>query len=248
MSSRSKIPLIAFTLACTLIPLAAYLTTTRLTKSNCEVTHIRPDPICGKGRVCALIDARGRSLCIPEPAELPFELEFPFESAASVRLSPSATHGEVNTLYAIDLIPEPQPPLDAKVKVLAGLDGTAYIKDSCKGNSPECGSGFGNFVQMVDSTAQYTVLYAHLDQILVKNGYPVKAGTVIGTLGSSGRSESASNQTQKPKRWLHWQVNSIQDAPQIPETFEKPAYQTRSVPFRFKKSAQLLEPPAPRAR
>jgi murein DD-endopeptidase MepM/ murein hydrolase activator NlpD len=48
-------------------------------------------------------------------------------------------------------------------------------------------SGYGNEV-LIDHDFGYSSRYAHLKNILVKQGEEVKRGQVIGTLGSSGRS------------------------------------------------------------
>jgi murein DD-endopeptidase MepM/ murein hydrolase activator NlpD len=59
------------------------------------------------------------------------------------------------------------------------LPGTATIS-AWPGN----GSSRGSFVT-VDST-NYTIIYQHLDSMLVSNGSSVAAGQIIGKMGSTG--------------------------------------------------------------
>jgi murein DD-endopeptidase MepM/ murein hydrolase activator NlpD len=47
--------------------------------------------------------------------------------------------------------------------------------------------GYGNFV-IIDHNIDYLTLYAHLDQIVVKEKDVVAQGQVIGTVGSTGNS------------------------------------------------------------
>ena len=59
-------------------------------------------------------------------------------------------------------------------------------------------SGYGNVV-MVDHAHGYSTVYAHLSKISVKAGQHVEAGSVIGQLGSTGRSTGPH---------LHYEVQS----------------------------------------
>ena len=237
--------MIAFISASLLIPLGTYLVTLRLTTASCSLDESAKNSAvqCPSDQVCAKIDARGRTLCVPKPHDAAFELEFPFDPTLKTKVTQNprmagGTHTEINTLYAVDLAVEEtdRQKNNTPHQIIAGIDGTAYIHGDCTAASPpSCGSGFGNYVQIIDTSHRYLVLYAHLGDVAVKNGYAVKKGDVIGTDGATGLPEP--DDSHHPTRWVHWQVNSLENAPQTPDTVEKPAYQTRSVPFRFKKPA-----------
>jgi murein DD-endopeptidase MepM/ murein hydrolase activator NlpD len=47
--------------------------------------------------------------------------------------------------------------------------------------------GYGNFV-VIDHNIDYITLYAHLTEVLVKEGDIVAQGQIIGTIGSTGNS------------------------------------------------------------
>lgn len=74
--------------------------------------------------------------------------------------------------------------------IYAAADGTVYsIKDNDK-----TGKSWGNFVKIyhgkINGKKVYT-LYAHLqDGIKVKKGKKIKQGTLLGTMGSTGRSSA----------------------------------------------------------
>lgn len=55
-------------------------------------------------------------------------------------------------------------------------------------NDPE---GYGNYIMIEHKALGITTLYAHLQTMCVKPGDVVTAGTVIGTMGSTGRSSGA---------------------------------------------------------
>ncbi|MDE7230816.1 MAG: peptidoglycan DD-metalloendopeptidase family protein [Oscillospiraceae bacterium] len=69
-----------------------------------------------------------------------------------------------------------------------------------------CGQGFGNYI-VIDHGGGVTTLYAHCEQILVKQGQKVTKGDVIGKVGSSGWSSGYH---------LHFEtrVNNVRKDPQ----------------------------------
>jgi murein DD-endopeptidase MepM/ murein hydrolase activator NlpD len=68
--------------------------------------------------------------------------------------------------------------------------------------------GFGRHVE-IDNGHHITSIYAHLDSLTVTKGQEVKAGTVIGTRGSTGWSTGPH---------LHFQIN-VYGIPVNPRTF-----------------------------
>lgn len=64
-----------------------------------------------------------------------------------------------------------------------------YGKSSSK-KYCHCGGGFGNYC-IIDHGGGYCTLYGHASTITVKEGQKVKAGQVIGTVGSTGDSTGA---------------------------------------------------------
>ena len=61
-----------------------------------------------------------------------------------------------------------------------------------KGWNCGCGGGYGNFVYLsvkAASGTDYTLVYGHMSQCIVSTGQSVKAGQVIGYVGSTGWSE-----------------------------------------------------------
>jgi hypothetical protein len=218
------------------IPMSALLITRNLTRTTCRVGPEGAQTGCDAGEVCAKIDARGRSLCMPQPAVAAFELGFPFASVVSTSclqgsrngagsqpggatgITPADIHSYINTIYAIDLKADARATPSGDIPVLAGVDGTAYAHTGCGDKSDaDCGWGFGNFVHIVDSQNRYLVLYAGLSRVDILSGYPVKKGEPIGAIHST----------------LHWQVSQLEDSRPNPETIEKPAWRIRSVPFHY---------------
>lgn len=114
-------------------------------------------------------------------------------SYATNRLDPFGS-GEVMTHGGVDIAPTNSPGL-GNVNIIAAKDGKViypYIvnKNDCpSGSYRECGGGYGNFV-MIEHDDGTITLYAHMyeNTITVSYGDTVKAGQVIGKMGSSGNS------------------------------------------------------------
>ena len=62
------------------------------------------------------------------------------------------------------------------------------ITGHCKGDNNSCGGGYGNHVRIAHpGNADFDeTLYAHLDNVFVRQEQIVKAGDFLGTLGSTG--------------------------------------------------------------
>lgn len=85
------------------------------------------------------------------------------------------------------------------VNIIASKDGkVTYSTGTSSSNCPSnedvedgCGGGYGNYV-MIEHSDGTTTVYAHMyeNSITVNTGDTVKAGQVIGTMGSSGQSEA----------------------------------------------------------
>lgn len=81
------------------------------------------------------------------------------------------------------------------VNIIAAKDGTVTYSTGPSSNCPsngendDCGGGYGNYV-MIEHSDGTTTLYGHMyeNSITVNTGDTVKAGQVIGTMGSSGQS------------------------------------------------------------
>lgn len=115
-------------------------------------------------------------------------------SGFGLRLDPFGS-GETRGHGGVDISPTNNPGL-GNVNVIAAKDGQViypYLlsKTDCSsdGNDLKCGGGYGNFVMLQHDDGTITV-YAHLyaNSITVKEGDNVKAGQVIGKMGSSGHS------------------------------------------------------------
>lgn len=114
-------------------------------------------------------------------------------SYATNRLDPFGS-GEVMTHGGVDIAPTNSPGL-GNVNIIAAKDGKViypYVvsrKDCPSGSNRECGGGYGNFV-MIEHDDGTITLYAHMyeNTITVSYGDTVKAGQVIGKMGSSGNS------------------------------------------------------------
>lgn len=115
-------------------------------------------------------------------------------SGFGLRLDPFGS-GEITGHGGVDISPTNNPGL-GNVNVIAAKDGQViypYLasKTDCSsdGNDLKCGGGYGNFVMLQHDDGTMTV-YAHLyaNSITVKEGDNVKAGQVIGKMGSSGHS------------------------------------------------------------
>lgn len=81
------------------------------------------------------------------------------------------------------------------VNIIAAKDGTVTYSTGPSSNCPsngendDCGGGYGNYV-MIEHSDGTTTLYGHMyeNSITVNTGDTVKAGQVIGRMGSSGQS------------------------------------------------------------
>lgn len=79
--------------------------------------------------------------------------------------------------------------LDGEVKAVnTGCPVGCLAEQGC--GTHTCGSGYGNRVEVQHSDGTYT-RYAHLQDVLVKEGQKVKIGQLLGTVGSSGHSSGA---------------------------------------------------------
>ena len=91
----------------------------------------------------------------------------------------------------------------ANAKVVAAAPGTVtvycnscthnYGKVNSKGQvySCGCGGGYGNYLKIEHGKykgIKYRTVYAHLSSVSVRSGQEVKAGTKVGTVGTTGRS------------------------------------------------------------
>lgn len=115
-------------------------------------------------------------------------------SYATNRLDPFGS-GEVMTHGGVDIAPTNSPGL-GNVNIIAAKDGQViypYVvsKTDCSSDKKDydCGGGYGNFVMLQHDDGTITV-YAHMyeNTITVNYGDTVKAGQVIGKMGSSGNS------------------------------------------------------------
>ncbi len=115
-------------------------------------------------------------------------------SYATNRLDPFGS-GEVMTHGGVDIAPTNSPGL-GNVNIIAAKDGQviypyAVSKTDCSSDKKDydCGGGYGNFVMLQHDDGTITV-YAHMyeNTITVNYGDTVKAGQVIGKMGSSGNS------------------------------------------------------------
>lgn len=115
-------------------------------------------------------------------------------SYATNRLDPFGS-GEVMTHGGVDISPTNGPGL-GNVNIIAAKDGKViypYIvsQKDCSSDQKDydCGGGYGNFV-MIEHDDGTITLYAHMyeNTITVNAGETVKAGQVIGKMGSSGQS------------------------------------------------------------
>lgn len=200
--------------------------------ANACVVAIPDD--CPEGQVCAKYNEKGESKCFKIPETSPIQFDLPFDSANEVICAQSgrfstASHIYRNMLYAIDLA---TPYKNKPSIVRASADGKAFVHSGCKNplGTPEqtktdtCGGGYGNHVRILHEGG-YISLYAHLNDIKVKNGDMVKRHQQLGMEGATGMAAY---------RHLHWDVHKMEGTP---DSWEKqlsnPAWGGYSVPFNF---------------
>jgi murein DD-endopeptidase MepM/ murein hydrolase activator NlpD len=87
--------------------------------------------------------------------------------------------------YAMDIANRSKPPIWASasgtvVKTVVG----------CGPRSTSCGGGYGNHI-IIDHGNGYKTLYAHCEELYVKEGDTVTQGQVIAKMGNSGRVRGA---------------------------------------------------------
>lgn len=76
-------------------------------------------------------------------------------------------------------------------QIYAVADGIVnQVVSGCVEGNRSCGGGFGNFVRInhIGITEFNQSVYAHLQEIFVRQNQPVKAGDRLGTLGNTGSS------------------------------------------------------------
>ncbi len=66
--------------------------------------------------------------------------------------------------------------------------GCPNIAATAPGGNPGCGTGYGNFVRVDHDSESVDSIYAHLEQLFVRQGQWVERGQTIGKLGTSGDS------------------------------------------------------------
>lgn len=113
------------------------------------------------------------------------------------------SHNLASTKYALDFDTPNAGQAGDPVDVIAAADGIAYVYDGCVFGKTGCNSGFGNHIKVSHGPRLFTI-YAHLSDILVSHGSPVRQGDVIGIEGSTGNSVNKG----KPADHLHFSVQS----------------------------------------
>lgn len=207
----------------------------KVAQESCEVGNHNS---CESGKICAKMDASGKTECIelhPEP-EIVFLLPFDKNTEVICTQSPEnakGTHGFSNMLFAIDLTtPYNKPPSTVR----ASAEGKAFVFSECKtpDGKPEksltdsCGLGLGNHIRILHKDG-FVSFYVHLEKVLVKTGDLVKAGQPIGIEGWTGLAGH---------RHLHWDVNKLYGSTveQWEKTLSNPGWGGSSVPYLFKVS------------
>lgn len=202
-------------------------------KQPCEVGN---SSTCKTGKVCAKMDASGRTECITSYSEPSIVFLLPFGKNTEVVCTQSpenakGTHGYSNMLFAIDLTT----PYDKKPSIVrASADGKAYVFSDCKtpDGKPEksqtdtCGLGLGNHIRLLHADGIVS-FYVHLEKTFVKTGDMVRAGQQIGLEGWTGTAGH---------RHLHWDVNKLYGATteQWEKALQNPGWGGVSVPYFFK--------------
>jgi len=94
------------------------------------------------------------------------------------------THEPASVWGAVDLAIDgdgdgnAEPGMTQGLPIFATHGGVAHVwLDSWPG---------GNFVRVIDEQAGWATAYAHLDVVSVAEGQAIPAGTIIGTVGSTG--------------------------------------------------------------
>jgi murein DD-endopeptidase MepM/ murein hydrolase activator NlpD len=122
-------------------------------------------------------------------------LRLPFPSGTVVfcqqgNLSPTGqSHSlkNVNCTHALDLTSL----IDTEQIIVAAANGfVAKVNSAAKPGDEKAGGGFGNYVK-IDHGNGYFTFYAHLKDVLVKEGDKVQSGTKIGIMGNTGKAGNA---------------------------------------------------------
>lgn len=142
------------------------------------------------------VAARPEPLASPAPAasalaRLPNGepiLRLPFTAGAVVlcqqgnRTGKKHSHGYANALHALDLST-----LQPGTPVVAAADGTVQrVVTGAKAGVDLPGGGFGNQA-VLDHGEGFTSLYAHLAEVVVRDGQTLRAGERLGTMGDTGQ-------------------------------------------------------------
>ena len=160
----------------------------------------RPAPSLAAVRIAAATPA-------PPPALIAFSQPLPDGEVGSpfgLRELPWEAHARLHA--GVDMVaPAPEP-------VLAAADGVV----SRVGTDP----GYGRFVELAHADGLKT-RYGHLDRFAsgLAAGVPVKAGTSLGRLGSTGTSTGVH---------LHFEIRDAEDRPMNPELFLGKSFATEA--------------------
>lgn len=161
---------------------------------------------CPAEQICAYAESstNARPECTARYAGKTPVVRFPYEPKQSVActegtrdpalvkapLSPKEElpHLATASINALDLASPPDKPA---ATVYAAMDGTALVYRDCTAEPAEpadydCAEGLGNFVRIVNAEG-FITLYAHLGEIWIDDGQPIRAGEKIGREGISGR-------------------------------------------------------------
>jgi murein DD-endopeptidase MepM/ murein hydrolase activator NlpD len=189
---------------------------------------------CSSGQVCMNTPGGPKCLALPPTAPLT-DLILPFDSATEAictHASGIGSHSWPNAFYALDLAtPYEQPAAtiraaaDGKAFVFLGEDGKPCPEPPgtpAQAVPDTCGDSWGNHIKILHTGGYYS-FYVHLDQVLIKNGDPVKQGQPIGIEGWTGAAGH---------RHLHWSIQKLPGATQA-DWESKISWAGDSVPFNF---------------
>lgn len=153
-----------------------------------------------------------------------------------IAFHPPLPDGEVGSPFGLRRMPwEDQPRLHAGVDMIAPAPKAVLAAADGVVTRVGADPGHGKFVELKHAQG-LTTLYGHLDRFAphIVSGGAVKAGTVVGRLGSTGASTGMH---------LHFEIRDAQDRPLNPELFigrafasahELPLREARRVPGRVR--------------
>jgi len=176
-----------------------------------EMCEVKTNKDCKESEVCMNWD-KNETKCVEIPPMSDQVFILPFDRSTEVVCTHArgiGSHSWPNAFWSLDLATpyEAEPSIvraaaPGKAFVLLGKDGKACKNPEgtpAKSEPDDCGNSWGNRVKVLHENGYFS-FYVHLEEVFVKDGQQVTAGTPLGLEGWTGAAGH---------RHLHWSIQKI---------------------------------------